>query len=171
MTIGAAALIPPVAYFSGAAMTAPLVISAGCLFGLVIGPDLDVDGGCFAFYVVRSLLGRYASGVWRIFWLPYAKLVPHRSVISHSIPGTFIRLAYLLAPLALVWLIVRFPVPAPRLEWAWFVLGLLVSDFLHISADWVVTHVRRKHGNKRFRKFLCVASGDGSAKLNEFIPG
>ena len=53
--------------------------------GLILGPDLDI----------HSL--HYRRWGWlRFFWLPYQKLIPHRSWLSHGfLVGTSIRLLYL----------------------------------------------------------------------------
>ena len=55
------------------------------LGGLIFGPDLDI----------RSI--HYKRwGVLRFFWLPYQKVIPHRSWLSHGlIVGTLVRLCYL----------------------------------------------------------------------------
>ena len=63
-----------------------LSLSAAFLFsGLMFGPDLDI-------YSVQ-----YKRWGWlRVIWLPYQKLLHHRSWFSHGpIIGTVIRLAYL----------------------------------------------------------------------------
>lgn len=137
MTAGAAVVVPA-ALWLGDRSTAEIVYGGlGALAGLVLTPDLDVDGGCFAFYAVRWALGKPASWCWRAIWWPYAKIVPHRSPISHSVVGTPIRIAYLVVPLLIVLSILGRPWPAFQPVWWWFGLGLFISDFLHISADWI----------------------------------
>ena len=63
-----------------------LVVCAGFLFsGLMFGPDLDIHS-C-----------QYKRWGWlRWLWLPYQKLLRHRSLLSHGpLVGTLLRLVYL----------------------------------------------------------------------------
>jgi uncharacterized metal-binding protein len=70
--------------------------AAGCLLGVLITPDLDVNHGCDAMREIRRRLGKTPAQLWRSIWYPYAILVPHRSWISHlPIAGTVFRLGYL----------------------------------------------------------------------------
>ncbi len=124
-------------------------VGLGTLAGLALTPDLDVDGGCFAFYAVRWAFGRPASWLWRVIWWPYARWVPHRSAWSHSLYATFFRLAYLGLPIRL----------ALWLGWGWsfwpthwwwlFIVGLWWSDFLHVYADIFVSEANRRIRRRR----------------------
>jgi uncharacterized metal-binding protein len=70
-----------------------LIVSGAFLFsGLMFGPDLDI-------YSVQ-----YKRWGWlRWIWLPYQKMLRHRSLWSHGpIIGTTLRLLYLLSGLGLV---------------------------------------------------------------------
>ncbi|VEP18169.1 Uncharacterized metal-binding protein [Hyella patelloides LEGE 07179] len=64
-----------------------LLFSGGFLFsGLMFGPDLDIYSVQFKRW-----------GILRWLWLPYQKLLHHRSFLSHGfILGTVIRIIYLL---------------------------------------------------------------------------
>lgn len=116
----------------------------GCALGSVIGPDLDVDNGSMSMYIVRNLLGRPAGFVWRWFWYPYAKIMPHRSFFSHfPVVSTSLRLIYLLL------------LPALAAWWfgwgieyhSWMLpvfVGLCVSDTAHAIMDAISTLVKRK---------------------------
>lgn len=74
-------------------------------WGLLFSPDLDLSntgrhqgGGCKAWHRWKRMrLG------W--FWKPYGYLIPHRSEFSHTlIPGTLLRLLYVLIVPGLLWL-------------------------------------------------------------------
>jgi uncharacterized metal-binding protein len=63
-----------------------LLCSGGFFFsGLMFGPDLDIYSLQFKRW-----------GIFRVLWLPYQKLINHRSLLSHGfIIGTAIRVFYL----------------------------------------------------------------------------
>jgi uncharacterized metal-binding protein len=63
-----------------------LLVAAGFFFsGLMFGPDLDIYSVQFKRW-----------GILRLLWLPYQKLLHHRSFFSHGfIIGTVIRIIYL----------------------------------------------------------------------------
>jgi uncharacterized metal-binding protein len=115
---------------------AALAFAGGCLAGVLITPDLDVDEPTRSHYVVGKTFGLLPFVIWRLLWLPYGKLIGHRAFISHfPIVGTSVRLLYLAA----AWMILRalFGLAAPLAPW-WLphaVTGLLVSDTLHWLAD------------------------------------
>lgn len=112
-------------------------LTVGVLSGLVLSPDLDVDGGFIGMAHLRRIgcVGGVLSGLWRVYWYPYAKIIPHRSHISHSVLfGTLLRVFYLIFPL----LVANFfgvPMSIPQWFGMWF-LGLCLSDALHIFMDW-----------------------------------
>jgi uncharacterized metal-binding protein len=70
-----------------------LLFSGGFFFsGLMFGPDLDIYSLQFKRW-----------GIFRYLWLPYQKLLRHRSFFSHGlIIGTIIRIVYLLLCLFIV---------------------------------------------------------------------
>ena len=124
------------------------VASAGCLFGLVCDPDLDQPG-------ITPAEGRLLGGklwmlgiVWFAIWYPYARLIPHRHMLSHwPIVGTGGRLLYLsfIGLLAFWFLQQILPGAAASLSHAlrqvpsnfisWFVFGLVASDTAHWLFD------------------------------------
>lgn len=65
---------------------AAIVVGAGFLFsGLMFGPDLDINSRQFQRW-----------GWFRVLWIPYQKMLRHRSVWSHGfIVGTLGRCLYL----------------------------------------------------------------------------
>ena len=78
-------------------------------FGLVMAIFFDMKTGiisCLAFFIGGHFLSPDLDtksiclrrwGIFKSIWLPYRKLIPHRSILSHGlIIGTTIRLLYLL---------------------------------------------------------------------------
>jgi uncharacterized metal-binding protein len=67
--------------------TIPALSIPGFLFsGYMFGPDLDLRSRPY-----------YRWGYLRWIWIPYQKLVPHRSALSHGpVVGTSLRLLYLI---------------------------------------------------------------------------
>lgn len=110
----------------------------GCLAGIVLTPDLDVDDGCLSMHVIRRLFGRVAGWLWQVFWTPYALAMPHRSFLSHGpIVSTLIRLAYIGAwATAAIWFF-KLPMPSWSPLWLWAFGGLVVSDSTHTAMDWL----------------------------------
>lgn len=108
----------------------------GCSLGIIITPDLDVRG-TRADRIVREKIGFLPAVVWGLLWNPYSLLIPHRSIFSHGlIIGTVIRLLYMAVPLALLGILPR---PGPILNR--ILLGLLLSDNLHVGADFLVSGI------------------------------
>ncbi len=124
------------------------VVSVGILSGLILSPDLDVDDGFIGLSHLRRMpvVGTALSWIWRAFWWPYSKTVPHRSAISHApIVGTVLRVGYLTLPL-LVMNFMGVPMTLPTGFGRWFI-GLCLADGLHIILDWTVKHERTKERN------------------------
>jgi uncharacterized metal-binding protein len=123
----------------------PVVLIAGCYqFGLELGtiaaaahflggywlsPDLDIKSRPFLRW-----------SVLRFIWIPYQRLIPHRSPLSHApVLGSLIRLVYLAACLLPLWLL--FP-DLQRVQWAidWmkvaaFLVGVELSALNHLLLD------------------------------------
>lgn len=124
--------------------------AAGVLTGVLLSPDLDVDRGYYGLYIIRVLWGDAAERIWQAYWQPYAKLMPHRSILSH-VPGlsTAVRLAYLAAPAVIILVALQ----AVGVTWLWdvvysphfwrFLRGLVIADTLHVVMDIAVTAWRR----------------------------
>lgn len=123
----------------------------GCLMGLVLTPDLDVDRGSISHSIVNRTAGFLIGFAWRLFWYPYSRVMPHRSWYSHMpVFSTFIRVAYLFAlPMLLWWLVSQF-IPLPSLHlpaWDWYpvvFIGLVLSDTLHALMDIGDSTVKRR---------------------------
>jgi uncharacterized metal-binding protein len=124
----------------------PLALAGGCLAGILITPDLDVDARVRSHRLVRENAGMIAYLVWRSLWLPYAQLIPHRSWVSHApVIGTILRLVYLVFMTGLVLMALGLSVEPGSLPgwWIWAASGLAVSDALHWAADVSASRVKR----------------------------
>ncbi len=68
-------------------------IAVGAVVGTAITPDYDFEKNLPKHMIGRIPLLGY---VWNLYWLPYARVVKHRSFFSHSpIASTTFRLLYL----------------------------------------------------------------------------
>lgn len=117
---------------------AGVACSAGCLAGIFLTPDLDQQTLSHS----EHLLVRWTFGLgygWVLLWYPYARLIPHRSPLSHfPILGTLGRLLYLAFWLCLpaLWGWKWFTLPT-HLDalWLWAAGGLALSDLGHYVFD------------------------------------
>jgi len=114
-------------------------LTVGIVSGLILSPDLDVDEGFIGLAHLRRVpfVGTSLAWLWRAFWWPYSKTVPHRSAISHApLVGTSLRVGYLAFPLLAI-NIMGVPMTLPTGFGRWFI-GLVLADALHILLDWTV---------------------------------
>ena len=143
------------AYGLTAGATGDHVIGAacalGCLLGIMITPDLDQQGLSSS----ENALIKYTMGLgflWAMLWYPYARLIKHRSPLSHFPSlGTAGRLLYLglwlLVPSYWGWHLIKIPPETLRLM-CWVVGGLALSDAAHWLLDTKFGDVgkkRRRH--------------------------
>lgn len=161
LTVAAAAVSVPVyLHYSPAKEIAPLAFLVGGIVfsGLLLSADLDIDSKQYRRW-----------GVFRVFWWPYQKLVPHRSWVSHNfLIGPLLRAAYLLLLFyGLVrvetWVVDQWIAPVDRnrlsrdmvaavrfflqehRHWAHMaVLGLVLGAFIHTAADTISSGLKRK---------------------------
>ncbi len=157
-TIAAAGIYYASAHY-GSEPAGGIAAAAGCLAGILLTPDLDLDRPTRSHYVVRRGLGRGPYLLWRAFWSPYGWAIEHRSWLSHApVISTIFRLLYVLSiPAILVvglaalgytwswraWLAYRFEIQAA-------IAGLMVSDILHWAADSIFSTLKRRlHGRRR----------------------
>lgn len=114
-------------------------MACGAFTGLIVEPDLDQDYQAAPLGTIRQTGGDGMARVWQLYWTPYARLIPHRSWLSHApIIGTVGRILYL-APIYAIPLLIwtyffGFPT-APFIGWA---LGLAWVDLLHFVMDFLV---------------------------------
>lgn len=141
ITIAVTAIVSPVVMLTTFSLLQAVMFGAGCLLGLVVEPDLDINRVTESERRLLRIFGPVAY-IWIGLWLPYAIVLPHRSALSHlPILGTLLRLVYLLGWLYLVcsalgvwnWLFVA--VQANLEALAWLVLGLCIADIGHWFAD------------------------------------
>lgn len=116
-----------------------LTLAAGVLAGLVLTPDLDIDEGCISDRYVRRSVGPIGGGLWALYWMPYSRLIPHRSPLSHlPVLGTAIRLVYAGALPVAIYSVMHGALalpPIPLWVLGWFALGLACADTLHFLLD------------------------------------
>ena len=136
--------------------TVGLTLVGSILFsGLLLSPDLDLDSSIY-----------HRWGPLKFLWLPYQKIVPHRSILSHSMLGALLRIVYILA---LVWGLSHLlslgvqkagighlrPLPSPvelfqglysteRRHLEMGIVGLLIGTVLHTGADTIVTFLKKR---------------------------
>lgn len=115
-------------------------LAGGALAGLLLTPDLDVNGGSVSNRYAARLGGCVLGLAWAMIWRPYSYLIPHRSPLSHMpLIGTAIRLGYMAA---LGWLVLLaldlarvITIPALPAWWPWAFAGLALADLLHFILD------------------------------------
>lgn len=117
----------------------PYYYVAGCLVGLLVMPDMDVNGGNISDFFIRKM-SRLAQGFWRAFWHPYAILVPHRHFISHfPVVGTALRIGYIFLIINIIMAVSNLLFDTvSRIYWIWdwsFFTGLAHVDIVHWWAD------------------------------------
>jgi uncharacterized metal-binding protein len=147
-----------------------LLVSGAFLFsGLMFGPDLDLHSVQYKRW-----------GCLRWIWLPYQKMLRHRSLLSHGpIIGTTLRVLYLaiwlgilgiftLGIVTLVW--ESQPRAVPRLsqtgmlEWSWQMLAQSAARSLtHHRSEWLalclglelgaMSHVVSDWGNSTYKRY------------------
>ncbi len=106
-----------------------IAVSSHYLAGMFLSPDLDTLSKPFKRW-----------GVFKIIWIPYQKMIPHRSPLSHApILGSTIRSIYLAALLLPLWFI--FP-GLRQVEWmiTWekviaFLVGVELSALNYLLLD------------------------------------
>ncbi|PQV64540.1 putative metal-binding protein [Abditibacterium utsteinense] len=112
--------------------------AAGCIAGIFLTPDLDQEGLSHSENIlIKATLG--IGYLWLLLWYPYAKLIPHRSPLSHfPVLGTAIRLLYLGIWAAIpAYFGFRMSAPSPEM-WPllqWGIFGLALSDLGHFVFD------------------------------------
>ena len=114
---------------------AATLAALGCLSGILLSPDLDIESRTFSEYQVDRIFGVVVGWVWFAFWWPYARIIPHRNWMSHGyFVGTAIRLGWLYSAIWIPAALAGAVWSPPQSLW-WWVLGLTVSDVLHTAMD------------------------------------
>lgn len=124
--------------------------AVGCLTGLIIDPDLDIENITRSEWQMIKKLW-IVGMLWVALWYPYARAIPHRSPLSHwPLLGTAGRVLYLLLLAKLAGAILGVPVgilaivQQPLFQ-VWF-YGLAVADTVHFIMDVVSTKLKRVIG-------------------------
>ena len=115
----------------------------GVLSGIPLTPDLDLDENYWNSFYFLDIAHKFPGWIWHFFWYPYAKLMRHRSTLSHfPIFSTAIRCAYILIPLTIAVLlfdkemiVISFLGQVHSINYIFFLSGLAISDLLHYLAD------------------------------------
>lgn len=142
ITIGVATIITPITLIITHSLYQTLLLGIGCLLGLFIEPDLDINHVTESEKRVIDKLWIFGY-LWVALWIPYALIIPHRSFISHTpFVGTIIRVLYLSIWAWAVCLsldignwVLNLLGSNLGLLW-WLILGLSISDIGHWIADW-----------------------------------
>ena len=133
----------------GAGVQGALACGAGCLAGVLLSPDLDIPSRTRSEYLVYRHLGKFLGALWFAFWWLYARLVPHRSPLSHwPIIGTMGRFMYVYVFGGLLWyggtwLLNGTGAWIPMFAWlqmpffSWALVGLVLADSLHFFMDFL----------------------------------
>ncbi len=156
ITLWSAPLVAIASLWATRSAELTLASVAGFLFsGLMFGPDLDIYSRHFMRW-----------GWLRWLWLPYRRLIPHRSLLSHGIIiGTLLRLVYLFSWLtlavALIGILAHYGW-GYTIDWGWWILqtwdwsmqhrwlilagfcGLELGSVLHILTDRLDSWLRRR---------------------------
>jgi len=148
----------------GAGADGALACFGGALAGVLISPDLDIQGRTHSNEVVYQYMGSILGAAWYAFWWPYAWLIPHRNPLSHwPLVGTTGRVLYLSIVANLFWAGVILlttgklqPIiitdPRDSFLLAWVIIGLAAADTLHYGMDIITSHVARPFRNWRWKK-------------------
>lgn len=102
-------------------------------------PDTDVDKGFYGFFLV-DMFDPIIGKIWKILWWPFAKLVSHRSWLSHApIVGTLMKAAYILVMISPIILTVFYLDIRPQIEYIYIIsifIGMLIGDLGHLLLDY-----------------------------------
>ncbi len=128
-----AATVGTVAQLSGVLPTTDSIILAASIIinNYYLSPDLDIVSASY-----------YRWGFLKAFWLPYQKVIHHRSWLSHSSFISYtIRLMYMLVfllPIIAILFNAGFTLPEQWIYYfALFYVGGCISDTLHMILDGV----------------------------------
>src|SRR3990167_3693586 len=115
-------------------------ISTGAVIGILLSPDLDVDNGNIADYMIKRYTGGIVETAWTMLWTVYRKAFKHRSFLSHfPLVSTIIRIAYLGALYLLIATPLHWLSGIVRIDWPlflwWCFIGLVLADSAHYGLD------------------------------------
>ncbi|MUL36237.1 metal-binding protein [Gloeocapsopsis dulcis] len=160
ITLWGLPLITSLTFFQTQSGNLTLIMAGAYLFsGLMFGPDLDLYSRQYQRW-----------GFLRWIWLPYQKVLRHRSIFSHGLLiGTTLRVLYLSVWLALVGIFVlgvahliwgvelswqqlitesRRSLTQNAAEWFYLFLGLELGAMSHSLSDWSSSAYKRLQQNR-----------------------
>lgn len=129
-----------------------ILFPLGCLAGMILTPDLDINHPMIAEQNIRRYTGgagAFLAGFWYVYWWPYSIAIGHRSWVSHfPIISTIIRVGYLLFLPMLVYFLLthdltRLVLDLNHPDFLWVLGGLMVSDLFHWVFDITQTAFKR----------------------------
>lgn len=144
--------VPAFAFAYGASadqLGSGLACAAGCIAGIPLTPDLDQETISSSEYsIIKWTMG--LGFLWAMLWYPYARLLKHRSPLSHwPLLGTAGRLFYLglfvAVAMALGWTLPQWPLDLI----GWGIGGLVLSDTAHWLLDWKFGDSPRRRSRRR----------------------
>lgn len=111
----------------------------GSFSGLVVEPDLDQDYQAAPLGTMRETGGDLLAKLWQLYWTPYARAIPHRSLLSHfPVIGTVGRLIYLAPLYALPVAVWTYFFGFPTAQIFAYTVGLCWCDTMHYIMDfWI----------------------------------
>ncbi len=134
--IASLVLAPLVAYGTFIRTYNPLVaigVGAGCVFGIVMSPDLDINHSTYG----ENLLPGCVGGVWKSWWWLYSIIFKHRGISHWFIIGTITRFVYLFFPVYLVFYSLGVSVTLFNACLLYLFIGVCISDTAHIIMDFL----------------------------------
>ena len=145
MTLGATVVVAGVMWKTGFTAEQIRFATTGCITGVIVSPDLDVDGGFLGHKIVTQYFGMIAGRIWRAFWLPYAWIFSHRGTSHIPVAGTLGRVLYLYGMYFCICVDLGEAPWVPDFHTSLYLLtGLVVVDTLHFIADHISTALKRR---------------------------
>lgn len=116
--------------------------AAGILLGAIGGtiwtPDIDHAKITHEEHRIFYLFGNTIGWLHHIYWIPYEKVMPHRSIFSHvPVLSTALRICYLLIPYFCYLYTHHLPIPNFYHQTWWTALFIAWScqDLIHFALD------------------------------------
>lgn len=136
-SLAGAIVVPAAMVYYGFPISESLACSLGFLVSLKVNPDLDLNS--------RFPRKKPAKWLWWLMWLPYSRLIGHRSPFSHfPIIGTALRIMYLL-PLGLMgFRLIGVSILVPQGVIEYLIFGLAISDIIHWAMDILSTAIKKR---------------------------
>lgn len=138
LTLAITAVSFPALLVYGISLPDSIRASAGIALTVMVGPDLDVDKGNISIEYIRRILPPLAWA-WRLFWLPYGKIMAHRGPSHIPVIGTASRVIYVLLFVWAIQAVLYQPPFIPGRDHFVIMAGMAAGDFFHATADLIST--------------------------------